>query len=172
MANVRTVTVASSAANKAKRFETSASTWGELQGEISRAGLSLNNVEAIMNPGNVTLSRNEAELYPDGDFRVFLVPTKNKAGITQGEADRMAKDLTKVILDASERSGREKLGELKVEMIQMIEDFYEVDLDQSGSGFQEENFSDRYEDFGDRYTEEQAALREAQRMSRDYMSRD
>ncbi len=129
MANVRMVTVASSAANRAKRFETSAATWGELQGEISRAGLSLTNVEAIMSPGNVTLSRNEAELYLDGDFKVFLVPTKNKAGITQAEAEKMAKDITKAIMTAAERSSVEKVKELKTEIIEQIEQFYDVDLD-------------------------------------------
>lgn len=128
MAISRSVTVASSAAGKAKRFDTSASTWGELQGEITRVGIPLNNVEAIMSPGNVTLSRPEAELYAGGAFKIFLVPTKNKAGITQGEANAMAREITDAILKGAEKSSADRMKDLKSEIIEQIEEFYDVDL--------------------------------------------
>lgn len=125
----RRVTVASAAANAAKRFMTRAANWAELRPEIESQGLTLSNVEAILNPGNVTLSRPESEL-PLGDFKVYLVPTKNKAGITQQEAAALAESLTKAIVDASNRQNRTNVEKLKGELIETVEEFFSVDLDE------------------------------------------
>jgi hypothetical protein len=73
----RQIIVASSAGNKAKTFNSNAQTWGELKREIG--SLWNSGLEAIESVNKTTLSRDEAQL-PQGDFNLFLVPTKNKAG--------------------------------------------------------------------------------------------
>lgn len=124
----RRVTVASPAANVARRFNTSAGTWGQLKPEISAQGINLNGVEAIMNPGNVTLTRDDAEL-ASGDFKIYLVPTKNKAGISTADAQQLGEALTSAIIKAAESSTQAKIEELRDELIEKIEEFFDVDLD-------------------------------------------
>lgn len=122
----RTVTVASAAANRAKQFSTNATVWSQLQDEIRAQGLSLDNVEAVMNPGNVTLSQADAVL-ATGDFKVYLVPTKNKAGGNLSEAD--IQELMNAIRAASTIAEEQKGHTLKDALIQTVEEFYDVDLE-------------------------------------------
>lgn len=152
----REVVVASAATNVAKKFMTSARTWGELKQEVSRQGLSLNNVEAILNPGKLTLNRDESEL-PDTNFKVYLVPTKNKAGISPREAETLSNALTQAIVKAAKMATEEKIRELKTELIETIEQFFEVDLDDNdfGSNYGTDDNDDSPED---------ADLREARRL--------
>jgi hypothetical protein len=96
---MRTVLVASSVSNKAKRVETSATTWEEFQGEIS--DLLTSGVDAIVKPGNYTL-RNDSTL-PEGDFKLFLIPTKNKSGYF--DIDDIKDAVVDLIDDAFEKYG-------------------------------------------------------------------
>lgn len=77
----RKVVIASAKSNAAARTQFSGTTFGELKADAVFAGIYGNGegVEAIVKPGNVTLRDNESIL-PEGEFSVFLVPTKNKAG--------------------------------------------------------------------------------------------
>lgn len=126
---MRRVSVMTSASNSAKRFETNARTWGDLKPEIERQGLSLSGVEALLRPGNVTLSRNDAEL-PDEDFKVFLIPTKNKAGdnLTE-EANAIGTALAAAIIKGCKLAGENRLRELKKDLIEEVETFFDVDFD-------------------------------------------
>lgn len=74
-----TVIVASSKANAAKRIQFEGSTFGELKANQEFASLYESGLDAVVNPGNVTL-RGDDSVLPQGDFKVFLIPSKNKAG--------------------------------------------------------------------------------------------
>jgi hypothetical protein len=81
----RKIIVASATGNRAKTFETSVGTWGELKATDGFSELYNSGLEAIVSTTKATLNRDEAVL-PDGDFNIFLVAKKNKAGITISEA--------------------------------------------------------------------------------------
>lgn len=130
---MRTVIVASQAANKAQRIQTDAKTWGELQQNAEVAKLATGNVEAILNPGKVTLNRADAEL-PEGDFQIFLIPTKNKAGMTEQEAADLGQVIAKAIVDGAAKATSNEVDELKEELIETIESFFNVDLDAPSEG--------------------------------------
>src|SRR5688572_18307137 len=117
----RNVVVAAPASNQAKKFETNATTWGELQGVIS--SLMTGNVEAIVAETRTTLNRGEAVL-PTGDFKLFLVPTKNKAGagISPDEARVLGREIAEAIVTAASRASSEDVAELKENLVEVIED--------------------------------------------------
>ena len=77
----RKVVIASAKSNAAARTQFTGTTFGDLKNDPIFAGIYGNGegVEAIVKPGNVTL-RDNASILPEGEFSVFLVPTKNKAG--------------------------------------------------------------------------------------------
>lgn len=150
------VSVATPAASAAKRFDTNARTWGELKPEIERQQISLAGVEAIMRPGNVTLTRNDAEL-PREDFKIFLVATKNKAGATLEQTAKSIGDAVAAgIVKGARIADANKLKELKDTLIEEIEGFFDVDFDSDDVDFDE--------DFP---VEEDEDVAEARRMSRD-----
>ena len=126
MATKRNVVVASPASNQAKKYETTANTWGELQAEIS--DIYTSGLEAIVNPGNVTLNREDAVL-PTGDFRLFLVPTKNKAGnMTPSQAQSLATEISNAIVEGAKKASTQEVDDLRERLIGEIEDFFGVDL--------------------------------------------
>lgn len=126
----RKIIVASPATNKAKEVKDfSGTTWGELKNTSVLRELLVGDVEAILNPGNVTLTRDDAEL-PTGDFRVFLVPTKNKAGMTESEARGLAKEIGDAIVAAAKLASTDEVNELRTTLKQEIEDFFGVELDE------------------------------------------
>lgn len=121
----RNVIVASPASNRAKKYETAVTTWGDLKPVI--AELLVGDVEAIVNPGNVTLNQDSAEL-PSGDFKVFLVPTKNKAGVSDSDARRLGTEIGNAIAEAANKASGAELKDLKERIIETIEDFFDVTL--------------------------------------------
>lgn len=156
------VSVASSATSTAKRFETRARTWAELRPEIEAQGLSLNGVEAVMRPGNVTLTRNDAEL-PNEDFKIFLVPTKNKAGASiEDMAKSIGGSIEAAIVKGAKLADAAKLKELKASLIEEIEGFFEVDFDHDAplDDDDDENDDFKFDDEGD------SDVAEARRMER------
>lgn len=126
MATKRVVIVASPASNVAKKYETTASTWGEFKDEIS--DIYTASLEAIVNPGNTTLVREDAVL-PTGDFRLFLVPTKNKAGnMTPSQAQSLAKEIGDAIVEGARKASNEEVDDLRNRLIGEIEEFFSVNL--------------------------------------------
>lgn len=122
----RKVVVASPASNQAKQYETDVTTWGELKEVISE--LLTGNVEAIVKPGNVTLTRDDAAL-PTGDFRVYLIPTKNKAGMSPTQAQNLGNEISTAIVAAAARAQENDLNQLKEDLVEVIEDFFGVSLE-------------------------------------------
>ena len=76
--NTRVITLFSTKGGK-KKIESAATTWGELQTEVSGAGYDLNNLQATENVNKTTLMHPEAVL-PEGNFVLFLRPVKTKSG--------------------------------------------------------------------------------------------
>src|SRR5687768_1648519 len=120
----RTIIVASPAANKAKKIEGfNGRTWGDLKDHPTVRELMVGSVEAIVNPGNVTLSREDAVL-PEGDFKLYLVPTKNKAGISEQEASQLGSEIAAAILKGSKQANGTELSDLKKNLLETVEEFY------------------------------------------------
>jgi len=128
MARKRTVIVASSVANKSKKFSTTAETWGELKEDSNLSGFLGGAVEVVVNPGSVTLSRDAAEL-PEGDFKLYIIPTKNKSGVGDSAAFSLGQEIAAAIVQAAEKASEDQVEDLKKELICTIEDFFGVSLD-------------------------------------------
>lgn len=129
---MRTVIVASPAANKAKKIEGfTGTTWSDLKNHPIVQELSIGNVEAILNPGNHTLTREDAVL-PEGDFKLFLVPTKNKAGAESAAA--LGGEITAAIQNASRIDNEKRLSELKSALMNEVANFYGMSLEEVASG--------------------------------------
>lgn len=127
----RTVIVASPSSSVAKKItDFNGSTWGELKNHPTVRGLLVSGLEAILNPGNVTLNMEDAQL-PEGDFRVFLVATKNKAGaISPSDASNIANQIADAILKASRLADEDAVNNLKDELIETVEGYFGVDLEE------------------------------------------
>lgn len=116
----RKVIIASAKTNAAARTEFSGSTFGDLKADPIFAGIygSGEGVEAIVKPGNVTL-RGDDSVLPEGDFNVFLVATKNKAGLDSSD---IAYEVEMAIDDMVEAN----LVSLKDALIGFIENYKKV----------------------------------------------
>ena len=102
----RKIIVASPATRSAKTITTDATTLAELKQNAEFASLYNDGLEAIVGATRVTLSRDEATL-PEGDFAIYLVAKKNKAGAS---SDLLT--LIKDSIDESNENLREELHDL------------------------------------------------------------
>lgn len=124
----RKFVVASPEANVAKKVESfSGKNFGDLKRESTFAGLYKTGVDVILNPGNVTLTRDDAEL-PEGDFKVFLIPSKNKSGIGEDAAYSLGDRIAAAIVEATRLSNEKDVVQLEAELKETIEDFFDVTL--------------------------------------------
>lgn len=69
----------------------SAMVWGELQPDLTRAGVRYEGLRAMTNPGQVTLESLQAEL-PEGEFQLFLMPQKVKSGWDEDDEEMIEED--------------------------------------------------------------------------------
>lgn len=67
-----------------KEVYSAAGTWGELQADLTRAGVRFEGLKAMTNPGQVTLEVPGSQL-PEGEFQLFLMPQKVKSGYSDEE---------------------------------------------------------------------------------------
>jgi len=120
--------IVASAAGRARTITNfSGSTWGELKQHPEVAPLVTGSLDVIVNPGDITLN-SDASALPEGDFNVYLIPTKNKAGLTPSEASQLGAEIGKAIAEASKKAGSDEITELKGALLDTIQDFYDVDL--------------------------------------------
>ena len=137
MSTTRSVIIASQVTNRARKVNTSAKTWGELKAQSDVADLIVGSVEVIMNPGNVTLNRDTAVL-PTTDFKLYVVPTKNKAGVVSDyDAYSIGQAITEAIKKASSLASQQEANNLKGALIGEIEMFFDVDLSENCDGCKE-----------------------------------
>jgi hypothetical protein len=121
----RNVVVASPAANQAKRITTDAKTWGELKSQSEVAALISGEVDAIVNPGRLTLGSDESVL-PEGDFNLYLITKKNKAGMADYSGIGVA--IEAAIVKAASLASDEEVEELKDSLIEVIADHFDVSI--------------------------------------------
>lgn len=139
MSRERKVQYASPSSNRAGIINSGASTWGELLAttEIGRIynGAS-GGLEAILVPGGHCLNREEAEL-PEGDIKIFLVPTKNKAG-----ADSFKEALTAAIYEAVDIAIDED-SDMQSAIEEAVDDFFGFSGASSSTGTDSDSESAR-----------------------------
>lgn len=66
---------------KSGSFESDAKTWGEIQSDVIRIVGGLDNLIATENVNKTNLGHKDSVL-PEGDFKIFLRPSKTKSGAT------------------------------------------------------------------------------------------
>jgi len=88
-----TVTVYNTAGASKKEVQTNATTWGELQADLTKEGVTYEGMKAILGGSHLTLDSDIAVL-PTEDFKLFLSATKVKSGGSDLEYDD-AKDALK-----------------------------------------------------------------------------
>jgi hypothetical protein len=123
------VIVASAKINNAIRIEDfTGSTFRELKqnSQFSSIYGDGSGVDVIINPGNVTLRGDDSTL-PSTDFKVFIVPSKNKAGITDGDAVEVGKAIGKAIKEASRVASRQEAMSLKEVLVTRVNEFFQVE---------------------------------------------
>lgn len=97
---MRIVTVVATKGGQVKKYETEATTWGALR-DIIQEDYSLSNIKATENINKSTLEHVDCAL-PEGDFRVFLRPSKTKSG---GYHDgKSFKEMRAVIAEAGQNA--------------------------------------------------------------------
>jgi hypothetical protein len=62
-----------------KSVETSATTWGQLQNDLNREGITYNGMKSVIGESKLTLEA-DAAILPTTGFTLFLMPKKTKAG--------------------------------------------------------------------------------------------
>jgi len=82
----RMVTTFNNINSARKVVETAASTWEELQRDLSTAGVAYSGMKVLVGETQVTLESSQAQL-PDGDFMLFMVPEKVKSGCDEDLVD-------------------------------------------------------------------------------------
>lgn len=110
----RKVVIASAKSNAAARTQFTGTTFGELKADAVFAGIygDGEGVEAIVKPGNVTL-RDNASVLPEGDFSVFLVPTKNKAGYSNFDPESISEMVEEAVYTVTSAKSEEVFNEIK-----------------------------------------------------------
>jgi hypothetical protein len=79
MSTQRTVTVFSTAGKRKSKIETDVTTWADLKKLVTKDGYNLDKLLATENITRRDLA-NEGAILPEGDFTLFLRPTKTKSG--------------------------------------------------------------------------------------------
>lgn len=112
----RTALIVSSLTNKGKKISTTAATLGELKAE--EPSLFSGDVEIVVKPGNVTLRDDGSEL-PSGDFKVYVIPTKNKAGWDEDDVEEFLEEVSERVHNAL----GEKFGEVKASVLSVLDEY-------------------------------------------------
>lgn len=119
--------IVASAAGKAVRIENFVgSTWADLQANSQVASLITGGVEAVVRPGNYILKDGSSLLPNSGDFNVYLIPTKNKAGMA--DYSNLGEEISEAISKAASLVDNNSVENLKAEIIEVIADHFGVDF--------------------------------------------
>lgn len=124
--STRKVCVASSAGNAIKLEAFEGTTWGELKPLV--ANVLVGEYEAVVKPGNITL-RGDDSILPEGDLRVFIIPKKNKAGLSEAAAKTLGKEIAEAIVKGAQLATEDETNALKADIIEVIESHFGVTLE-------------------------------------------
>lgn len=86
--NTREITVVATKGGRIEKINTNVSTWGELR-ELIQDNYDLQNLKAVENINKTTLEHIDAVL-PEGNFRLFLRPSKTKSGASSPDFSSMS----------------------------------------------------------------------------------
>lgn len=81
---MRKIITYSTLGDNMKELYSAATNLGELQPDLTRAGIRFEGMKLMTNPGQVTLESLQAEL-PEGEFQLFIMPQKVKSGYCDDE---------------------------------------------------------------------------------------
>jgi len=83
--------------NIRKVINSAAQTWGELQSDLRREGVSYSSMKAISSVDKISFEHPDATL-PSGEFTLYLTPMKTKSGL----ADYLKTQLQELVYDLNE----------------------------------------------------------------------
>ncbi|MEI6186922.1 MAG: hypothetical protein WCP46_00270 [Alphaproteobacteria bacterium] len=122
----RKVIVASAKTNAAVRINDFAGvTFGDLKANSAFAGIynGGDGVEVVVKPGNITL-RGDDSILPTEDFNVFIIATKNKAGITDSDANAVGTAIAATIKATARIASAQETAALKAALTSSVESFF------------------------------------------------
>jgi hypothetical protein len=122
--------------NIRKVINSAAQTWGELQSDLRREGVSYSSMKAISSVDKISFEHPDATL-PSGEFTLYLTPMKTKSGLAdylKTQLQELVYDLNEVTRKASNildemDSGVDKEWEKEAEEFQDILNKTEIDED-------------------------------------------
>src|SRR6267378_8646398 len=79
-------TIYNTIGNNQTTGETSGNTWGDLQSELNRRGISFSGMKVVVGETQVSLESSAAQL-PEGEFTLFFMPQKVKSGFFPPDSD-------------------------------------------------------------------------------------
>lgn len=123
--------VASGETNQMRKIEIPEGviTRAHLEPLLKAVGFTLDKVDIIVNPGKVTLGSPDSLIPASGDFRVYLVPTKNEAGLSPEKAKALGDEITAALIKAAAKASDEDVSTLKDSIVEEIEVFFNVTLE-------------------------------------------
>jgi hypothetical protein len=122
----RKVIVASAKTNAAVRIDGfTGVTFGDLKANSAFKGVygTGEAVEVVVKPGNITL-RGDDSVLPTSDFNVFIIATKNKAGITDSDANAVGTAIAATIKATARRASAQETAALKAALTSSVESFF------------------------------------------------
>ena len=113
------ITVYSTRQGSGSKFETSATTWGELKKELYAADLYTEKMKAVLGTNKATLESNDYVL-PTSTYTVFMLPIETKSGVgfTVEKVKTLQSELNKLfeeVLKTKTSISQEELNKLRRE---------------------------------------------------------
>lgn len=124
----KTVIIASAKANAAIRIENfEGTTFADLKANPQFQSVygTGEAVEVVIKPGNITL-RDDDSVLPTGNFSAFIIPTKNKAGVSSASVRELARTIKREIYAKAKMAEENHIDELRDEMLQVVDRVYTI----------------------------------------------
>lgn len=109
--------------NIRKVINSAAQTWGELQSDLRREGVSYSSMKAISSVDKISFEHPDATL-PSGEFTLYLTPMKTKSGL----ADYLRSQLQELVYDLNEVT--RKASNLLDEMDSVVDKEWEKEAEE------------------------------------------
>lgn len=122
----KTVVIASAKSNTAVRIEGfTGTTFADLKAncQFNCVYGDGNGVEVVIKPGNITL-RGDDSVLPEGNFSVFIIATKNKAGMTAAEVREITRSIEIDIISKSRRASAAEKTALRANLASAVAQVY------------------------------------------------
>lgn len=124
----KTVIIASAKSNAAVRIEGfTGTTFGDLKANAQFSAIygGGDGVEVVVKPGNITLRDNDSVL-PTDNFSAYIIPTKNKAGVTAADAKEISDAVYTAIINGAAVASAEEKTALKQNLVSAVNNIYTI----------------------------------------------